>query len=679
MPIFEVQGPDGATYEIDAPDQNSALSALGIAAPAPAGRKPQHFEFDGSGIPGYDPKSGMVESGHAANSLMDEVGAFSGSALDGVPVAGPMLLDGVQRLAAATNPFSDKPYEQELYESRQAMSRARRDNPIASMAGSVTGATAATLPLVAAAPAAFGVGQATRIGQIGGAALGGGGLGGADAAVRSGGDVGETAIGAFQGAGAAGLGTYAAPLVSKGVQTVGDALLNNRLAKGLGMDKQAFNFLRTAAGQDALEQGVSHDRLSSLGPDAMLLDIGPNLRSQAQGLASMPGEGNRIIRNAIGARDADANWRIRSTLDDTLGPSPIPSQVSGRIERNMQAVQPQYREAFREAMPADTSTIAKYLDSEIVNVRGEAQRGLQKIRGMLDQVGGQPGALEGNPAVLLETRKAVDGMLETVKDSNARNAFQAARQAIDDALADAAPLVKDADASYAELARQREALQRGQTVLASGREAPRPSELAQEFRQGALPQGRQIGPSAVPLRMREGARAEIERIVGTNANDRVALQRLIKGEGDWNRARLSTMFGKEKTERILDLLERERLFAETSHAVTKNSETAARRAAQEALGGSGPEAFGMPQAYMAGGLPAVARTTAYKGVERVVEALRNVKSDGVRGQLATALTGNNSAVIDALMASRNGAVVPSREIDRVARALLLTSVGGVGR
>ncbi|WP_051370689.1 hypothetical protein [Mesorhizobium loti] len=217
-------------------------------------------------------------------------------------------------------------------------------------------------------------------------------------------------------------------------------------------------------------------------------------------------------------------------------------------------------------------------------------------------------SLVSDAGELLNTRHAIDDMLETTQGTNAGNALQTARQAVDDELRASVPGIKEVDAKYAELARQKTAVQRGQTVLSDGRESPRPNELADEVRQGALPQGMQIGPSAVPLRLRKGARAEIERIVGTNVTGRVALQRLIKGEGDWNRARLSTLFGQDKTNAIIDLLDRERAFAETSNQVTKNSYTAAREAAKKDLTASDPNlGFGVPQAYMAGGVMGATR------------------------------------------------------------------------
>jgi hypothetical protein len=92
--------------------------------------------------------------------------------------------------------------------------------------------------------------------------------------------------------------------------------------------------------------------------------------------------------------------------------------------------------------------------------------------------------------------------------------------------------------------------------------------------------GLQIGPSAVPLRLSQGARAEINRIVDTNANDISAMSKLIKGAGDWNRDRLAPLFGPEKADQLFQVLENEHVFADTANTVTRNCETAACLAAQ---------------------------------------------------------------------------------------------------
>ncbi|TGT35716.1 hypothetical protein, partial [Mesorhizobium sp. M8A.F.Ca.ET.165.01.1.1] len=581
--------------------------------------------------------------------------------------------------------ISGEPYSKVQGDMTQMQETSRAAHPIARTAGNVTGAVAGTLPAMMAAPEAFGIGLASKPLAYAASIGSGGAINAADSAVRSGGDLHETLKGSGLGLLTGAVSPIVAPLIGKGVKAIADKVQIRAVARALGLDKSAVKVLADAARQDAIDPAA----LPNLGNDGMLMDLGPNMRHTAGAIAATPGEGKAIVRGAIGARDADANWRIRSALNETLGEAPTPSHIIDRATQNQQRLAPEYREALRDAGPVDTLPIARYLETEAQTLRGEPQRAVQRVRAMLDhqptpadiaraRANGEPPpgtSLVTDAAELLNTRHAIDDMLETTQGTNAGNALQTARQAVDDELRASVPGIKEVDAKYAELARQKDAVQRGQTVLASGREAPRPNELAAEVRQGALPQGLQIGPSAVPLRLREGARAEIERIVGTKANDRVALQEIIKGEGDWNRARLSTLWGKEKTDQVLDLLDRERLFADTSNIVTRNSETAARVAAREAIDPGSSSRFGVREGFIAGGARGAARAAGTRAVESVIDALSNGGNEKAVADMARALTrgSQQSAVLDALMKVGRGTPLLQSKVDRVARALL---VGG---
>ncbi|RWH31144.1 hypothetical protein [Mesorhizobium sp.] len=633
---------------------------------------------------GPKPGSGHDAPDIASPRAMGASGTFLNSIGEGVPIVGPYVDKGLTATAAGLGSLlTGEPVSKVNREMTDIQQESRTAHPIARTAGNVTGAVAGTLPAMAAAPEAFGIGAATNLGKFGMGALSGGLISGADSAVRSGGDVRDTLKGGGLGLITGVAAPLVAPLIGKGVKAIANNVQLSSIAKALGLDKKAVGVLADAVRQDAIDPAA----ISQLGNDGMLMDLGPNLRHTAGAIAATPGEGKAIVRNAIGARDADANWRIRSTLNDTLGEAPTPSRVIDRADRNQLNLQPQYRDALREASDIDAAPIARYLDAEAQTLRGDVQKSIQRVRTMLNYVPtgeeiararatGQPapGGLIQDAGTLLNARQAVDDLLETAQGSNQLNALQTARQAIDDELAAKVPNIKEVDAKYAELARQKEAVQRGQTVLSSGREAPRPDELADEVGQGALPQGLQVGPSAVPLRIREGARAEIERIVGTNANDRVALQRLIKGEGDWNWARLSTLFGQDKAKAIIDLLDREKLFADTSNIVTRNSETAARIAAQDAIdaGGSG-RGFGVREGFIAGGARGAARAAGTKAVERVIDALSNGGNEKAISDMARTLTSGpqQSAVLDALMKAGRGSPLQQSQVDRVARALLL--------
>jgi hypothetical protein len=129
MATFEIQGPDGKTYEVEAPDENAAIGALGSLGVQPRKGHDNVPEYSPPGIKGYDPSTGEVAPGQNT-SPMDKVGAFSSSVLSGVPIAGPYIKEGVEALGAKIgSQFSDKSEEQLRYEADQATNRAIEDNP----------------------------------------------------------------------------------------------------------------------------------------------------------------------------------------------------------------------------------------------------------------------------------------------------------------------------------------------------------------------------------------------------------------------------------------------------------------------------------------------------------------------------------------------------------------------
>jgi hypothetical protein len=94
-----------------------------------------------------------------------------------------------------------------------------------------------------------------------------------------------------------------------------------------------------------------------------------------------------------------------------------------------------------------------------------------------------------------------------------------------------------------------------------------------------------LGPSGRPFRLSQGARAEIDRLVGTKLNDRAALNSVLKGESDWNYDRLSTLFGRDRVDELYRVLDNERAMAETEDMALANSKTAGVQAAQQEING----------------------------------------------------------------------------------------------
>lgn len=331
-------------------------------------------------------------------------------------------------------------------------------------------------------------------------------------------------------------------------------------------------------------------RLAQLGKGAMYADLTPGLQARAAAIATMPGAGQKTIVDALAARRAGSNARIMTGVDEAIGPAPIPSRMAAENRANKQALGPYYEALFQGpgVRAVDSSPIALNLESLAVNERGAAQTAAKKVRDMLNVTG--TAELDPNPYTLFRTRNAIDGLMSTEADGGAIAVYSAARKQIDDLLAPAVPGLKELDGQYAELARQGDAAQTGQQLLDTGRTAPRPSDVDEMMTAGALPQGAQIGPSAVPLRLREGARAEIDRIIGTNIRDINAMKRIVAGDGNWNREKLASVFGEEKAAQLLAILEREAKFDLTEQMALNGSRTDVLRSAKVDIEGAGPRA-----------------------------------------------------------------------------------------
>lgn len=656
------------------PEQQNATvdeiaSTMGNPKVDPATNQPPGVPaFIPPGVEGYNQQTGEVAP--PQNTMMDKAGAFSTGGLQGVPIVGPYLDKASSAVAAAMSmPLTGKSFG-ELYDQGNRYSEdVRRENPHTATAGGVVGATAALVPAIAAAPAAFGAGEGGLGVRSAISALTGGGIGGADAAVRSSGDPYETLRGIASGFGLGAIAPGAGAIIGKGIGAVADWAGRPALAELRGFSRDALARITKAMEADSLSPQVIQQRLAQLGPDATLADLGPNLQQTAAGLVAKPGQARGIVQSAMRDRDAGASARIAQALDNNIGPAPVPSQIDAGLAASQNDVAQGYGPLFQNARAVNTQGIADDLDSATANLRGPAQAAVQRVRRFLDIPGTTE--LDPHPQALFQTRQAIDGLLATEDNPQVIRQLTTVRQRVDGALADAVPGIKDVDAQFAELARQRSAVGQGQTVLDSGRTAPRPQELARQMQEGALPQGTQVGPSAVPLRLRQGARAEIDRIVGTNSNDRVALQRIVKGEGDWNPQKLATLFGPDRARRIIDILDAERTFADTNNFVTRNSATAARTEAVKDLdGGAGP-GLGIVDSYKAGGVLGLGRAGALKAGAAVVDALRGRGHAAAQSALARGLvSGDHDAIVQALSAL-SPVPMPAKTISKVAEALLL--------
>jgi len=393
-------------------------------------------------------------------------------------------------------------------------------------------------------------------------------------------DAGDYAVNAGKGAamgGGIGAGLPIAGRAASGAYRGAQAFIGPRVGN---TSAGASAMLRAAAQAD--EQGIR--QLAGMGDEAMLVDAGPAMLGLGQGAGTGTGSGRTALVNALKARDANTVPRINRDLEAQIGPAPRPSQIEAEIAANVENVRPQYNGPFDQARAVNTQAIAEELDAAAINLRGPAQQAVRRVREYLNIPGEQ--VLDPNPGALFQTRQAIDGLLEGETNSKVIAQLTRVRALVDQEVARAVPGIKQVDAKYAELMRQQEGLTRGGTVFDTGKTATRPADLAAELRQGALPQGEQIGPSAVPTRIKQGARAEIDRLVGTHANDLNALERKLGTPQDWNSQKFAEIFGEGPHNAVMETLVNNRKFRQTYQDIVQNSQTAQRTAAAKAMEGS---------------------------------------------------------------------------------------------
>ena len=220
MAIFEIEGPDGAIYEVDAPDEQSAVAGFqqAFGGVDPATNQPPGVPEYNPGVEGYDPQTGEVardprsrlaSAAHGAADVGtfgfgDELASYLGSAITG------------------------DPREQVLAEMRGMQRQAQEDNPGSYLAGQIGGGIAQGAGLVAGglSPAAHAINAGWRLpGVMAASGVEGGILG-----ALHGAGAGETADERLSGAKSGGVWGFglgaAAPAVVQGVSSAAQRVIS---------------------------------------------------------------------------------------------------------------------------------------------------------------------------------------------------------------------------------------------------------------------------------------------------------------------------------------------------------------------------------------------------------------------------------------------------------------------
>ncbi|WHO72459.1 hypothetical protein [Rhizobium sp. BT03] len=524
----------------------------------------------------------------------DDVGSMihtaAGGLFEGIPIAGPIIREGLNQLPAAIAAgLTGQNYDDLLKRLHEGDEAEKKANPRIDKTAQITGGVVGTVPAVLAAPELFGAGGGSMLMRSLVSGLTGSGIGAADAAVRSDGDPEKTRWGALEG-GLFGLGgPFAGEVIGAGVKATARgakaltrALLGEELASKPPRDmladlaRDSRNWLAKVSGSDKL--AAARDQFDKFGSEAMPADVLPEWLGAAKAGVARESTRSKVV-GPLNERGSTAGSRLKSDLETNLGPDPVPSTIDRELEASQAQVQGQYRPMVMGQPPRDFKPVAERLDRLIPYRRGGEQSDLLNIRSMLNDFGKD--TVSSDPAIAYETRRAIDRLLEVAKDTEVIETLKGVRGMIDARFSSG---VKGLDAQFDELGRQREGLLQGQSVLADGPRAMHPVELQEKLVAGAEPQGTLIGASAESARMRQGTLGDIYRAVGTEASDMNALRKFIRGNGDWNREKLGMMFGPENADASLNAIDREALFSKTKNGVTSAADMAREAGFEKYLG-----------------------------------------------------------------------------------------------
>lgn len=253
----------------------------------------------------YDPDS-------AVGGLRTAAGGF----LEGVPIVGPALRSAGDHIAAAgTSLINGEPYDAALARVQGLGEAEKAANPWVDTGAQIAGNIAGTAPLVAAAPAAFGVTGATVPARVVAGGLSNGSLGAVDGYVRDG--VQGAAINGGLGGLLGSAGPVVGNLAGRGYNAFMSGRANQAAAQAAGTSRDAVDVVQRSLLADELVGGPNN--IIRAGDRGMLADAGPAVQSTLDTAIQRSGPGAGQALQRIEARSVAARDDINAALSQALG------------------------------------------------------------------------------------------------------------------------------------------------------------------------------------------------------------------------------------------------------------------------------------------------------------------------------------------------------------------------
>lgn len=580
MAKYRLTAPDGGVYMMTAPDDASEQQVFDVFRQSIGGGEQQAKP---------DPEQQMYE-GRArymrqANPNMTRVRDFATRLVEGTPIGS--WLDEAMAGAASVLPQSlgGQPYA----DAKGVLDADRRIRDAEStklgtlpIIGDVTAGginklagAIASAPLT---PMAHVFRGGTMLPQAGNAAVTGAGYGAVYGA-GEGNAADERAVNAAIGTAlGAGIGAAAVP-VARGAGNVVSSVRNR--ATPLPEELQQFrrgavDRMHQTLAMDGVSAQQAGEAASRLGPEAMLLDAGPNMTTIAEGLNQQPGLARTAITGALEARREGAVGRIRHGLDDALGP-PVNVDASIKAMRRdaNQDAGPLYEQFYGTQIP---------VDAELVSILQAVPDNVwPRVRSLMQAERIDPNIpLNTGRAIDLIKRGIDDAAREAGRGTNVQRVYSNLARNLRDHVDN---LVSPGNPAESPWARARaivgegrgaeEALDEGMGVFRAGGRAPEQvkADLAgmSDFERNVYGLG---GRSELRNRMGRAA-------TNFRANGDSVARRAMNSE--FNRQNVELIAGRRAADRLTNTIDAENAFAENLNQITGNSATARRQAARDII------------------------------------------------------------------------------------------------
>lgn len=466
MAVFEIQGPDGKTYEVDAPDMQSAVAAIQSVVPATAGGS----TTDSQAVDEFGGKLGATIAGGvngATFGLADEA--------TGV-VEGLMTAPGEGTFVEGYRSGRDK--------VRAEHDRRREADPVAYGGGQIAGAM---LPAALSAPLATGktllgtMGRGAALGMGEGAAWGfGRGEGAADSGKKA---VQDAILGALIG------GTIPAAIsgtkaLYRGIADPIGGALN---VGNSGRARRAVAATVNKSGQSVDDLSRTVARAAQEGqPEFRTMDaLGIAGQRRASGITRAGGEPGDELAEYLMQRQLDQGDRVAGFVDDAFdlnGRSANQVKETLTSGRNATA-NTAYAAARGNAAPVDVRGAVSIIDDRIGGMQGVDIAGdsidakLARFRNRLT-ANKTP---EGVDSIELSDFDRVLGVKQDVQDAigaavragrnNEARELGKLASSLDEALEASSDMYRAANDGYREASRVIESIDRGADMTKPGRRA----------------------------------------------------------------------------------------------------------------------------------------------------------------------------------------------------------------